>query len=683
MRRGETNSKLWPLPSLSGARCFAVLTQRNIYIDPLAVGRVEDTSTSASSSPHDLVITFRLQNNLSLHSLVEKPKLPAIQRSSFASQRLGNLRQNVAASRMKISSQGVMQLDQEHTRLKEIVTLDIIEEYRSEIIVYVSNSSFSQWLGWVALSVRRPRQFAFLYLGRAMWEEEEVGEGGGGGGAHQLLFGRNSGVFALLSAAKPNMAGIAARHTAPVQPQPARRSSNIPSAVKEYPQSTVKSERENNAQKSKTRLASRENPLPPHEGGGGGGGELCSSVVTAAESGSARVAPRAHIEATVVERLACSPPTKAIHVQSPAGPLRIFACGNRAGRCRWSAGFLGVLSFPPPFQSCAAPYLTSYILIGSEDLDINPFRPTLIYGISGETAADSIDSSCTRQQNGITGQENAHPPFANQRLVSYPAAGAAAQPVRYEHLVTRSSQADTCPSPQSYTANQKIASDRMTAVGHTYAVTFPGCWSDVERCRTLPYSSLYRCVVQASMSPIAGWWKGGFCKRPPPVVAAISCRISRPAPRDYLRMQEENSLRAKIRQRWNDQPGVMPEALSIPEVRELWSAREKPTLAILNVLSSPSGATLRNQLQKLVTIKENFEQDNHRRRVFAQERHKQKHSVVYRTPSTSLSSRGWKYAAVGGVQGTGRVNSGHVIPELVCGGDRFSLHSLKPCATRS
>ncbi|KAJ8894738.1 hypothetical protein PR048_000045 [Dryococelus australis] len=45
--------------------------------------------------------------------------------------------------------------------------------------------------------------------------------------------------------------------------------------------------------------------------------------------------------ATMAERLACSPPFKTIRIQSPAGPHRIFLCGNRAGRCRRSAGFLG------------------------------------------------------------------------------------------------------------------------------------------------------------------------------------------------------------------------------------------------------------------------------------------------------------------------------------------------------
>ncbi|KAJ8866818.1 hypothetical protein PR048_032679 [Dryococelus australis] len=33
-----------------------------------------------------------------------------------------------------------------------------------------------------------------------------------------------------------------------------------------------------------------------------------------------------------------------------------FNSRNRAGRCRWSAGFLGDLQFPPPLQSGAAPY---------------------------------------------------------------------------------------------------------------------------------------------------------------------------------------------------------------------------------------------------------------------------------------------------------------------------------------
>ncbi|KAJ8889914.1 hypothetical protein PR048_009419 [Dryococelus australis] len=56
------------------------------------------------------------------------------------------------------------------------------------------------------------------------------------------------------------------------------------------------------------------------------------------------------------ERLDCSPPTNANQVQSPAGSLRFFASENRAGRCRWSGGFLGDLPCHPSLHSDAAPY---------------------------------------------------------------------------------------------------------------------------------------------------------------------------------------------------------------------------------------------------------------------------------------------------------------------------------------
>ncbi|KAJ8865872.1 hypothetical protein PR048_033395 [Dryococelus australis] len=51
-------------------------------------------------------------------------------------------------------------------------------------------------------------------------------------------------------------------------------------------------------------------------------------------------------EAMVAERLPRLPATETIRARSPAGSLRIFACGNRAGRYRWSAGFLGDLPLP-------------------------------------------------------------------------------------------------------------------------------------------------------------------------------------------------------------------------------------------------------------------------------------------------------------------------------------------------
>ncbi|KAJ8883952.1 hypothetical protein PR048_015808 [Dryococelus australis] len=46
---------------------------------------------------------------------------------------------------------------------------------------------------------------------------------------------------------------------------------------------------------------------------------------------------------TVDERLAYSPPAKANRAQSPAWVTIFSVRGNRAGRCRWSAGFLGPL----------------------------------------------------------------------------------------------------------------------------------------------------------------------------------------------------------------------------------------------------------------------------------------------------------------------------------------------------
>ncbi|KAJ8868621.1 hypothetical protein PR048_030160 [Dryococelus australis] len=82
--------------------------------------------------------------------------------------------------------------------------------------------------------------------------------------------------------------------------------------------------------------------------------KLCAAGIMALRYDTAIVL--CQIGTTVAERLACSPSTKAIRVQSSAGSLQIFACGNRAGRCRWSVGFLGVLPFPPPFHSGAAPY---------------------------------------------------------------------------------------------------------------------------------------------------------------------------------------------------------------------------------------------------------------------------------------------------------------------------------------
>ncbi|KAJ8874640.1 hypothetical protein PR048_025506 [Dryococelus australis] len=54
------------------------------------------------------------------------------------------------------------------------------------------------------------------------------------------------------------------------------------------------------------------------------------------------------------------------HSEPDKIPGGTFACGNRAGRWRWPAGFLGDLPFPPPLHSDAATYPSRFILIGSQ-----------------------------------------------------------------------------------------------------------------------------------------------------------------------------------------------------------------------------------------------------------------------------------------------------------------------------
>ncbi|KAJ8867819.1 hypothetical protein PR048_031624 [Dryococelus australis] len=83
----------------------------------------------------------------------------------------------------------------------------------------------------------------------------------------------------------------------------------------------------------------------------GGGGEvvrLLDSHIGEPGSIPDGVAPGFSHGAAVVERVACSTLTEANRGQAPAGYSRILASGNRAGRCRWSAGFLGDLQFPFP-----------------------------------------------------------------------------------------------------------------------------------------------------------------------------------------------------------------------------------------------------------------------------------------------------------------------------------------------
>ncbi|KAJ8895288.1 hypothetical protein PR048_000613 [Dryococelus australis] len=69
-------------------------------------------------------------------------------------------------------------------------------------------------------------------------------------------------------------------------------------------------------------------------------------------------------------------PPRCTGLDSRRGRSQIFAFGVRAGRCRWSVGFLGDLLFSPPLHYGAAPYLPRLTLIGSQDLDVKS-RPNL------------------------------------------------------------------------------------------------------------------------------------------------------------------------------------------------------------------------------------------------------------------------------------------------------------------
>ncbi|KAJ8874591.1 hypothetical protein PR048_025457 [Dryococelus australis] len=78
--------------------------------------------------------------------------------------------------------------------------------------------------------------------------------------------------------------------------------------------------------------------------------------------------------AVVVERLDCSPPTKANRDPRP-GHFRIFASGNRVGCCNCSAGFLGDLMFPTPLHFGVVPLSPHFSLIGSQDLPWLHYSP--------------------------------------------------------------------------------------------------------------------------------------------------------------------------------------------------------------------------------------------------------------------------------------------------------------------
>ncbi|KAJ8869063.1 hypothetical protein PR048_030624 [Dryococelus australis] len=72
---------------------------------------------------------------------------------------------------------------------------------------------------------------------------------------------------------------------------------------------------------------------------------------------------------------ACLPPRQTEFNPRP-DHSRIFASGNRAGRCCWSAGFIEDLPFPPPLHSGAAPFSPHFTLTDSQYLVVKS-RPNL------------------------------------------------------------------------------------------------------------------------------------------------------------------------------------------------------------------------------------------------------------------------------------------------------------------
>ncbi|KAJ8895919.1 hypothetical protein PR048_001259 [Dryococelus australis] len=92
--------------------------------------------------------------------------------------------------------------------------------------------------------------------------------------------------------------------------------------------------------------------------------------VTRAEPGETECTAATHERAWLDFRL----PRRRTWFDFRLSRSRIFACGNRAERCHWSAGFLGDIPLPLSFHSGATPYSTTFTPIGSQALDVNSCR---------------------------------------------------------------------------------------------------------------------------------------------------------------------------------------------------------------------------------------------------------------------------------------------------------------------
>ncbi|KAJ8898035.1 hypothetical protein PR048_003395 [Dryococelus australis] len=72
---------------------------------------------------------------------------------------------------------------------------------------------------------------------------------------------------------------------------------------------------------------------------------------------------------------------------------RIFACGNRAGRCRWAVGFLGDLLFPPPLHSCAL--LCTHLISPTSSLKVSIPRATQTFRLHSKHAKSTQRCECS------------------------------------------------------------------------------------------------------------------------------------------------------------------------------------------------------------------------------------------------------------------------------------------------
>ncbi|KAJ8873691.1 hypothetical protein PR048_024523 [Dryococelus australis] len=97
----------------------------------------------------------------------------------------------------------------------------------------------------------------------------------------------------------------------------------------------------------------------------------------------------------------------------PGEVLKAFAIGNRAGRCRWSAGFLGDLPFPPPLHSGTAPYS---LQSPSSALKTALLRAAQVFSLTHSTAMNFAG-----EPGSITGRVT--PKLSHMGMVSDDAAG--------------------------------------------------------------------------------------------------------------------------------------------------------------------------------------------------------------------------------------------------------------------